>query len=420
MFQPSVRQKLPAASRRILALLALSVFINYVDRANLSIAGPLLKGELHLSASQLGLLFSAFFWTYTFLQLPVGWLIDRYDVKWILAAGFFVWSLATSVTGLLHGFAAMFAIRLVLGMGEAVAYPAYGNILARYFPETHRGIANAVINAGQVCGPAFATLGGGLLIGKFGWRPLFLALGLISMLWLPLWFRWMPRREPEPHKRATKPFAQISEVLTHRSAWGTCLGLFCGNYFLYLLLTLLPFYLIHDRHFSLPDTAKIGGVAFLLVGTGALLSGKFSDAWVSSGATSTLVRKTCLCVGLISASTLLLLSAISPDRLSIILLLTACFAFGLGAPHNFAVSQTLAGPALAGTWTGLQNFIGNFAGIVAPPITGYIVDRTGNFFWAFVLTTAIAWTGALVWLFLVGPVEQVTRLPFVEIEAGRD
>ncbi|HXM98669.1 MAG TPA: MFS transporter [Candidatus Dormibacteraeota bacterium] len=417
MLQPFSRQKLPAASRRILALLALSVFINYVDRANLSIAGPLLKGELHLSAAQLGLLFSAFFWTYTFLQLPVGWLIDRYDVKWILAGGFFLWSLATSITGLLHGFAALFAIRLILGMGEAVAYPAYGNILARYFPETHRGIANAVINAGQVCGPAFATFGGGLLIGKFGWRPLFLTLGLISMLWLPVWFRWMPRRPPEPQKRPTKPFAQISEVLTHRSAWGTCFGLFCGNYFLYLLLTLLPFYLIHDRHFSLAATAKIGGVAFLLVGSGALLSGRFSDTWISSGATPTLVRKSCLCVGLLSASTLLLLSSISPNTLSIILLLAACFFFGLGAPHNFAVSQTLAGPTLAGTWTGLQNFIGNFAGIVAPPITGYIVDRTGNFFWAFVLTTAIAWTGALVWLFLVGPVEQVTLLPLVEAEA---
>ena len=176
--QKEYQQRLPLASWRFLALLAFSVFINYVDRGNLSVAAPLLKSELHLSASQLGVLLSSFFWTYTLCQLPVGWLIDRFDVTWILALGFFLWSMATTFSGLLHGFAVLLMMRLILGIGESVAYPAYGKILAQYFPEHYRGTANAVISAAQASGPAFATFAGGIVINRFGWRPFFVFLGL--------------------------------------------------------------------------------------------------------------------------------------------------------------------------------------------------------------------------------------------------
>src|SRR6202451_3729399 len=127
---------------RVVFLLSLSVFINYIDRSNLSIAAPLLKDELHLSASQLGTLLSAFFWTYACMQIPAGWLVDRFDVKWVLAAGFVLWSAATAVTGMLHGFAALLTIRVILGVGESVAFPSYSKILATYFDKSRRGSAN--------------------------------------------------------------------------------------------------------------------------------------------------------------------------------------------------------------------------------------------------------------------------------------
>jgi MFS family permease len=180
----------------VLALLAFSVFIAFVDRGNLSIAAPLLKDELHLSASQLGILLSAFFWSSSLFVLLVGSFIDRFNVSWILAGGFFLWSLATTFTGFVHSFAALLVMRLVLGIGESVAYPAYGNIFARHFPEHYRGIANGVIGASQACGPAFATYAGGMIIGRFGWRPFFVLLGLATLPWLPLWFRWRPREIP--------------------------------------------------------------------------------------------------------------------------------------------------------------------------------------------------------------------------------
>jgi ACS family D-galactonate transporter-like MFS transporter len=414
----TINNKLPAASWRVLALLAFSVFINYVDRGNLSIAAPLLKNELHLSASQLGLLLSSFFWTYSVCQLPAGWLIDRVGVTWVLAGGFVLWSIATGVTGLLHSFAALLAIRLVLGIGEAVAYPAYGNILAHHFPERHRGIANATIAAGQASGPAFATFVGGMLMSKFGWRPFFVVLGLSSLLWLIPWFRWRRGTEiytPENHQL---PLASFTQLLKHQSVWGTCIGLFSANYLLYILLTWLPFYLVHERHFSLAATAKIGGAAFLLIATSALTFGKLSDVWISSGSTPTRVRKTFLCTGITLAGIFLVLSALASGNLALIVLLfAATVSLGMATPQYFAVSQTLAGPRLAGTWTGLQNFVGNFAGIVGPALTGFIVDRTGQFLWAFVITAMVGWIGTLSWLFLVGTIQQVAWLQPTRSEA---
>jgi MFS transporter, ACS family, D-galactonate transporter len=384
-----------------------AVFLSYVDRGNLSIAAPLLKNELHLSATQLGILLSAFFWSYTLCQVPAGWLTDRFDVTWILALGFLLWSLATTVTGFLHGFAALLVIRLVLGVGEAVAYPSYSNILARHFSEQHRGISNAMLVSGQAAGPAFATFVGGMLIGKFGWRPFFMALGLASLLWLLPWFRWRPREQSTRAKPMEPACAAIVEVVRQRSAWGTCVGLFSYNYYVYLILTWLPFYLVQERRYSLSTTAKIGGGAFLLMGACAIVSGQLSDAWVSSGATPTLVRKTLLCAGLNSAGILLVLATLTPGKLSVGLLLAAVTSLGVSSPHHFAVSQTMAGPRMAGTWTGLQNFVGNFAGIVGPPITGYVIDRTGHFLWACVITAAVGLLGTLSWLLIVGQVRPV-------------
>jgi len=177
---------------RVLILLGLSIFINYIDRSNLSIAAPLLKDELGISASQLGILLSAFFWTYSCCQLLSGWLVDRFDVKWVFAAGFFLWSSATAVTGIVHSLALLLVVRVVLGLGESVAYPSYSKIMTLHCPEGRRGFANSVIAAGLALGPSFGMLLGGSLVALYGWRPFFLGLGLICLLWLIPWVRWMP------------------------------------------------------------------------------------------------------------------------------------------------------------------------------------------------------------------------------------
>jgi len=399
-------EKISPTLIRVLVLLGLSVFINYIDRANLSVAAPLLKSELGLSASQLGILLSAFFWTYSCMQIPVGWLVDRFEVKWVFAIGFFVWSAATAFTGVVHTFVALLAIRVVLGVGESVAYPAYSKIFASHFVERQRGVANSVIGAGQTLGPALGILFGGTLVARFGWRPFFIVLGLVSLLWLPPWLQWMPRTTTCGVLHM-KQGPALSEIVRKRSAWGSWIGHFCSNYFLYFLLTWLPFYLVSERHFSVDGMAKVGGSTFLMAALSALLCGRLSDRWICAGATPTRVRKSFMVVGMICNGLFLAGCAVAPDGILVALLLLAGASFGLINSNLNAITQTLAGPQAAGRWMGVQNFVANLAGAVAPALTGFLVDRTGQFYWPFLITSAITWVGALQWGLVVGPVEPV-------------
>jgi MFS transporter, ACS family, D-galactonate transporter len=393
---------------RVVALLALSILINYIDRGNLAIAAPLLKDELGLSASQLGILLSSFFYTYSFFLPLAGWMVDRFDVKWVMAAGFFIWSAATAITGGLHSFTALLAARLLLGIGETVAYPSSSKTLAQYVPEVHRGFANALIVSGVGLGPAIGTFAGGMLVASFGWRPFFLVLGSLSMAWLIPWLKWMPRKGTinaiSPSGDRTVAFI---EILEQRSLWGTCGGLFGVNYVLYFEITWLPFYLVRERHFSLETIAKIGGLGYLCYAVAAILFGWISDRWIASGATPTLVRKTFTGGGLAAAGLLLLGCVLAGPAASVILLLLAFASGGMCGSNLWGITQTLAGPKTAGRWTGLQNFLGNLAGVIGPTVTGFVVDRTGRFLLAFIIMAIVALLAAFSWICVVGPVRPI-------------
>jgi MFS transporter, ACS family, D-galactonate transporter len=406
------RKALPGPLAVVLALLAISVFINYIDRGNLSIAAPYLKDELGISATQLGILLSAFFYTYAFLQPLAGWLVDRFNVNWIFAGGFLLWSAATAATGLVHTFAALFILRLLLGIGESVAYPSYCKVFTLHFPEEHRGLANAVISAGLVLGPGFGILFGGVLMGRFGWRPFFIVLGLASLLWLGPWLKWMPKKPltagvENAHAAGTNAGMTLYEFVGLRSAWGSCIGLFCYDYAVYFLITWLPFFLMRERNFSANNMAKIGGIAYLCGACSATLCGWISDRWIMSGATPTLVRKTFTAGGLALAGIFVGLAAFGGKANCIAALILGVTSFGISSSNIWAITQTLAGPESAGRWTGYQNFVGNLSGIVAPTLTGFVLDRTGHFYWAFAILTFVALTGTIFWIFVVGPVEQV-------------
>jgi MFS family permease len=181
-------------SARVVALLTLAAFINYVDRGNLATAGPLIRDQFALSNAQLGLLLSAFFWSYTPAQVPAGWLAERLDARRVLAVGLAVWGVATALTGLATGFMMLLFLRVMLGLGESVMYPASFKILAREALEGQRGRANGFLAAGLFGGPTFGTLAGGLLMAWLGWRVVFLAFGCVSVLWLWPWLRTPIRR----------------------------------------------------------------------------------------------------------------------------------------------------------------------------------------------------------------------------------
>jgi MFS transporter, ACS family, D-galactonate transporter len=395
-----------AAANRVLFLLGLSVVINYIDRSNLSIAAPLIKDELGISGAQLGTLLSAFFWTYACLQIPAGWLVDRFDVKWVFAAGFFLWSLATAVTGVLHGFLALLSIRVVLGIGESIAFPSYSRIFSSHYQEHRRGFANSVVMASLALGPALGMLIGGTAVGRFGWRPFFITLGLAGLLWLVPWWAWMPGCGSEAKQRPEHD-AGLRHVLRQRSVWGTCICQFCFNYASYFLVTWLPFYLVRSRGLSMGQMARVGGLVFCMSAISSMVCGKFSDAWVGAGSTPTNVRKGLAVTGQLGQGIFLVLAAFSPAPAYIWMLTLMGVFQGMAGCNNFAISQIIAGPHLAGRWAGVQNFVGNLAGVVSPALTGLLLDRTGRFYWPFVIAAAVAWCGAFSWRFVVGPVEEM-------------
>lgn len=404
-------EKLSPALCIILALLFLSIFISYIDRGALSIAAPTLEHEFSIAPARLGLLLSAFFWTYTPFLLLSGWLADRFHAGYVLAIGFAVWSASTFFTGFSRGFAALLLCRLFLGAGESAAYPSFANIVVRDFPARHRGFVNACINVGVCAGPAFGLLLGGSLMDRYGWRPYFLVLGAAGFLWIPFWLARMPRSPRLSVSAATnkiEPAPSVVDILATRSAWGTFLGHFGGNYFLYFLLTWLPYYLVHERQFSLAHMGKIGALAYLLMATVAIATGYASDRLIESGRSVTAVRKSMIAFGQAFGGLAIAACAVADTNLAIILLLLAAAAYGFNISNVWVIPQILAGPRATGRWTGLQNFIGNFAGISAPVITGFLVQHTGKFLSAFLLAGFMSILGAASWLFLLGPIEPVS------------
>src|ERR1700746_808972 len=393
-----------------LVLLPIFVLINYVDRGNLSVAAPLLKRELGLSASQLGILFAAFFTTYTAMQFVIGWLIDRFDVNRILAAGFLVWSLATATTGLLRGFAFLLMMRLILGIGESVAVPASSKILARHLSEHHRGFASGVVMAALRCGNAVGTFGAGFLMAKFGWRPVFVGIGLLSLFWLPAWPKWIPPGAGCAVDSAP-PAPGFAEIFRQKSFWGTSAGQFCCNYLFYFMITWLPTYLVIERHLSMGAMAKVAGMYYSVDAGSAIGTGFLQDFGVRKGLTPTAVRKSAMALGFFISAVAVLGCAVASPQTYFYWLMAAGVGCGMTSPGIFTFCQTLAGPQAVGKWYGAQNGFSNLAGVVGPSLTGFVVQATGNFLMPFAITSLLCVVGGLAWVFMVGRVEQIDWKP---------
>jgi ACS family D-galactonate transporter-like MFS transporter len=306
-----------------------------------------------------------------------------------------------------HGFAALLIVRVILGIGESVAYPSYSKILAKYFPESQRGFANSVIASGLACGPAFGMLLGGMLMARFGWRSFFLAVGVLSLLWLLPWFRWMPRGPGLAPTRRLGPSPTTLDILKQRQAWGSFIAMFCSAYLLYFLVAWLPFYLVRERHFSMDTMAKVGGAVFLAQALSSTTCGRLADRWITAGGTQTRVHKTFMIAGLLGCGIFLLASVFVGPALSVGLLMLTGASCGMCMSNTWPISQILAGPQASGRWTGLQCAVGNSSGAVGAALTGFLLDRTGHFFWAFALAAAVVASGALCWIFLVGPIKPV-------------
>jgi MFS family permease len=381
------------------ALLTAAMLISFFDRGNLAVAAPVLAPELGLSPGRLGLLLSGFYWTYAAFQLAAGWLVDRIDVRWAYLAGFLVWSFATLSSALAASFTGLLCLRLLLGVGESVTYPASSRILATAFPEERRGRANAMIDMGARLGPALGTLFGALLVARLGWRGLFLVTGSLGLIWLLPWVRFAPSVRPIARASASGP--GWKQLLRRRAVWGTCGGLWCANYAWYFLLSWLPSYLVRERHFSLKSMAIWGAAPYLLMAVSSIAGGVLSDRLIARGGAPVRVRKGFLVTGLLLAAAAMPTVLLPRVEWALGGLMLTCLVFGVYASNVWSLSQTLAGAEAAGRWTGFQNAFGNVAGIVAPALTGWIVMVTGQFAMAFVAAGAACLAGAASFWFLV-------------------
>jgi MFS transporter, ACS family, D-galactonate transporter len=400
-----------------LTLLIISVGINYLDRGNIAVALSSIQREIHLDDRQLGLLGTAFFLTYSLAQVAAGKLIDRFNVNWVYAAGYLLWSGATLFTGFtrdLHvfgfafsSFAMLFTLRLILGMGESVAYPSYSKIICGCFPEGLRGTANAAVDAGSKIGPALGVMLGVELVHWLNWRGMFIAIGALSLLWLLPWCFIAPRLKLRQQFSPVKA-PSYREIVRSRPFWGTVLGLFGANYTWYLLLTWLPYYFEKDRHYAHNRLALFSSLPFWGVAGASMLLGLLADVLIRRGKVAARVRQATVTLGLVGCCVFMLPGVmIRNEAASLTLLIVACICLGGFSSNHWALTQTLAGPEAAGKWTGLENCLGNFAGVAAPWATGSILAKTQSFTLAFAPSCAVLLVGITGYWFVIGKATRV-------------
>ena len=397
----------PTSETRIVALITIAMFINYIDRGNLALAGPQIQKDLGLSATEFGILGSAFYYSYVLAMIPAGWLAEHFGAKRVLFAGVVIWSLATLLTGFASGFIVILFLRVLLGLGESASFPCSSKILAQVVPRDRLGNANGIMSSGYLFGPAIGMLAGGLLMEQFGWRPLFYVFGTLSLLWLLPWRSVViaPQVSSAPNAAAEPSFGQI---LRQRGLWGAALGLLSANYGFYFVIFWLPTYLVTQRGISIGGMALMGFAAYAINAACALARGWATDRWIRAGRSADVVYKGAMAALHIAGIGCMFAMA----YMDLFGLTIALFIFnvllGIASPGYYAVAQILAGPEATGRWVGVQNAIGNTAGFIALPLTGFLIDRTGGYTSAFTVAAGVFALGFVCWVWVLPRIAPVT------------
>ena len=415
---------------KILALLFISVVINYMDRTNISVAAPAITEDLQLTSVQLGILFSAFGWTYAALQIPGGILVDRFAPRVLYAFCLIAWSAMTLLQGITRGFAGLLGLRLAIGIFEAPSYPINNRVVTSWFPDHERATAIAVYTSGQFLGLAFVTPVLAAIQVYFGWRGLFIITGLAGIAWGLVWY-WA-YRNPEEHAGANpaelkyiergggiinrqsqdsnkaKPkfeWSNLKKVFMYRKLWGIYIGQFAVNTTLWFFLTWFPTYLVKYRGLNFLQSGFLASVPFLAAFAGLLTSGFLSDYLLKKGVSINIARKAPVIFGLLLASSIV--GANYVESTSWIIFFMALAFFGNGfATITWVFVSTLAPKNLIGLTGGVFNFIGNLASVVIPIVIGYLA-RDGDFRPALFFISSLTVAGACSYIFIVGKIERI-------------
>jgi MFS family permease len=400
------------------SFLTLAGIVNYLDRSTLSIANHSVSGELNLTASQMGLLLSAFSFAYAFSQLPVGALLDRFGARLMLGLGMFVWSCAQLCGGLVHTLPQFLAARIALGIGEAPQFPAGAKVVSEWYALRERGRPTGIFTTSSTIGPALAPPILTALLLVSGWRWMFVVMGVLGVAVAIGWYLIYRNRaevtldahdvrhltEEEPLARAERrmTFAEWRGLFGKATTWGMIFGFMGVIYMVWLYLTWLPAYLEHERHLTIAKTGWIVSIPYLFGTLGMLSSGFIADGLMARGMAPMRSRKWPICTGLIGAAAFTVPAAYTPNlTLALVYLSAAMYFVNLASGAAWALVSVSAPRHLVASLGSIQNFGGYFGGSFAPFITGVVVDRTHSFVNAFLISAGVSFAAALVYMFVV-------------------
>jgi MFS transporter, ACS family, D-galactonate transporter len=439
-----------ARARRwwIVGLLFVASLINYLDRFTLSIALPFIGADLHLDPGRKGLLLSAFFWSYALMQIPSGWCADRFNMRWLYAGTFALWSLAQGLTGFATSLAMLITFRILLGIGESIYLPGGSKIVSVLFAPEDRGLPSGLFDFGTRIGMVVGGVAIPALLIHVGWRHTFMLVGFTALLWLAPWLAASPPRlggegrEEQPkaklgellhflailgvsvllllfplwllvvwlvperafRRSGTGLAANLVRLVAHlrnRNLMGICLGFFCFDYYWYLLVTWLPDYLLTVHRLTVTKAGFYTILPFLVFGISEPIGGWIADHLIRIGWNETRTRKGIVTVAFLTGLFLIPVAHVENTRSAVALVVGGSLV-GLATGNLLVILQSCAPADEVGVWTGFENFTGNLAGIIAPIATGELIKRTGSYYPGFALAALVLIAGLLAYWFIVG------------------
>ncbi len=396
----------------IVGLLFTASMINYMDRATVSMALPSISHDLGLGPTAKGELLSAFFASYALMQIPIGWCADRFNLKWLYAGMFLLWSLAQGLSGLAGSLVALMTFRVILGIGESIYLPGGTKIVSMLFPPEQRGLPSGLFDFGTRTGLVVDGILIPWLIVHYGWRRMLLLVGFSALVWLVPWLFVFPSRLRGGNRAPTSSSVSFSRavwaLVSNRNLMGICLGFFCFDYYWYLLVNWLPDYLVTVRHLTILRAGFYASLPFFVFGASEPLGGWIADRLIRRGVSETYARKGVVTVGFLTGLLLIPAARVQSANAAIVLIIGGSLV-GLSTGNLITILQDCAPPDEVGVWTGVENFAGNIAGFIAPLATGLLISKTGSYSPGFALAAVTLVTGLLAYWFIVGELRPAAR-----------
>ena len=390
----------------LMVLLVVAMLFCYAQRSALGAAAKSMSDDLGFNPAKTGVLLSSFFWAYAFLQMPTGWLVDRFGVRRTYALGLIFWSFMSILTGLTNGLATLILLRILLGVGQAVAFPASSRAVANWFQESERGLITGLYLAGARYGGALILVFGGWFMFYYNWRWFFFVIGAAPLVWVAPWMGFLKKWEGKGTAQASTEkqgasFMKSLALLKHRSVLGVFLGFFAYNYVWNVFLAWLPSYLETERKFTKIEMGVLNAIPLMVMSVVIVISGALSDWLIRRGHEEKRVRKIFIAVGMLICC-LIVPAGFVEDRMTAVWLLSISLSgLGIASPNTWTLTQAVSSKKIVGTVSGIQNFGGNVGATLAPMLTGFIAHFTGSFAMALALCGVILVAGVIVFWFVV-------------------